>query len=220
MKYFNSRILTGILLIAFGVLFLLGNIGTLTLNDFLSTWWPTLVVVVGLVVFLNNVRSWVFPLFLVAFGVLLQLDQLEIIAVDTWQILWPTAIIAVGVSIIVDRFKGVNSSDRGRHSITAFMGGSEEKNNSQDYKGGKISAVLGGTSLDLRKAVIKDDAYIEVLAVMGGAEIFVPDGVVVEKQMTHILGGTEDKTAAPTAKNAPVLHLVGTLIMGGVEIKN
>ncbi|HMR72764.1 MAG TPA: DUF5668 domain-containing protein, partial [Candidatus Saccharibacteria bacterium] len=74
MKYFNSRILTGILLIAFGVLFLLGNIGTLTLNDFLSTWWPTLVVVVGLVVFLNNVRSWVFPLFLVAFGVLLQLD--------------------------------------------------------------------------------------------------------------------------------------------------
>lgn len=179
-----------------------------------------MIVAVGLVIFLNNVRSWVLPLFMVALGVLFQLDKLEIISVDTWQILWPTAIIAIGISILVDRFKGANINNVGRHSITAFMGGSEEKNNSQDYKGGKISAILGGTSLDLRKAVIKKDAYIEVLAIMGGAEIFVPEGVVVEKSMTHILGGTEDKTNAPSSKNAPVLHLVGTLVMGGVEIKN
>lgn len=220
MKQLTSRTVTGTLLVVTGLLFLLGNIGISVFSDILSVWWPLLVVALGVVIFLNNTRSWVFPLLVVVVGGLLQLDKLDIITVNTWQILWPVAIIAIGVSIIADRFKGANVRSDGKHSITAFMGGSEEKNNSQDYTGGKISAVLGGTSLDLRKAVIKKDAYIEVLAVMGGAEIFVPEGVVVQKKMTHIMGGTEDKTVAPKAKDAPVLHLVGTLIMGGVEIKN
>lgn len=208
------------LIVLAGVFLLLSNIGVVAFSDFIGTWWPLFVVAAGLVAFINNMRSWIFPLLIVAAGVLLQLDKLAVIEVNTWQVIWPIAIIAIGISITVDRFKGANTNNAGRHSITAFMGGSEEKNNSQDYKGGKISAILGGTSLDLRKAVIKKDAYIEVLAIMGGAEIFVPEGVVVEKSMTHILGGTEDKTNAPSSKNAPVLHLVGTLVMGGVEIKN
>lgn len=177
-------------------------------------------VALGVVIFINNMRSWIFPLLLIGFSTLMQLNILEIINVNLWQIVWPVAIISVGVSIIADHFKSKTLVGDNRHSITALFGGSEEKNNSQDYQGGKISAVFGGTSLDLRKAVIKKDAVIEVFAVCGGAEIFVPEGVVVHKKLTHILGGTEDKTAAPTAKDAPVLHIVGTLVMGGIELKN
>lgn len=220
MKQDISRTTTGILVVLAGVLFLLSNLGIAALDGLFATWWPSLLVVLGVVILINNLRAWVFPLLLVGFGVLLQLNNLDIINVNVWQILWPVAIIAVGVSIIVDRFKGKTTIGDSRHSVTALFGGSEERNNSQDYQGGKISAVFGGTSLDLRKAVIKKDAVIEVFAICGGAEIFVPEGVVVHKKLTHILGGTEDKTAAPSAKDAPVLHIVGTLVMGGIELKN
>lgn len=220
MKNNNSRVTTGVLVVLAGVLFLLSNLGVPALGDLFNTWWPSLVALLGLVILINNLRAWVFPLLLIGFGTLMQLNNLEVINVNIWQILWPVIVIAVGVSIIADRYKGKTMVGDSRHSITALLGGTEEKNNSQDYQGGKISAVFGGTSLDLRKAVIKKDAIIEVFAVCGGAEIFVPEGVVVHKKLTHILGGTEDKTAAPAAKDAPVLHIVGTIVMGGIELKN
>lgn len=220
MKRINSRIATGVLIVLAGVLFLLSNINLLSFGDVFSTWWPLLLVAAGAVTFINNPRSYVSALVVVSIGVFLLLDNLGILSVNVWQVIWPVIIIAIGISIMANRFKGPHRSGEDHHDMLVFMSGSEEKNNSQDYRGGKVSAILGGSSIDLRKATIKSGATLEVFVICGGIELFLPEGIVVDKKLTHIMGGTEDKTSAPVSKNAVVLHIVGTVALGGIEIKN
>ena len=55
---------------------------------------------------------------------------------------------------------------------------------------------------------------------MGGVELRVPETVEVRCSTMNILGGVENKTAKPTAKNAPVLNIIGDVVMAGIEIKN
>ena len=84
-----------------------------------------------------------------------------------------------------------------------------------------MTAILGGSKLDLRQAVIKgEEAILDVFAMWGGIEIIVPRtwGVVVHG--TPILGAFEDKSEQPREQGSPRLIVRGTAIMGGVEIKN
>lgn len=107
-----------------------------------------------------------------------------------------------------------------REDITAILGGSDQRNSSQDFKGSKVSAIMGGVKLDLRKAVIKKEATIEIFTFWGGVELLVPSNVIVKNKSSVILGGIEDKTERDTSKDAPVLYITGDIIMAGVEVKN
>jgi len=59
-----------------------------------------------------------------------------------------------------------------------------------------------------------------LLAFWGGAEIKVPRGWQVETNVTVLLGALVNKTEPAIAPNAPRLRIRGSVIMGGVEIKN
>ena len=101
----------------------------------------------------------------------------------------------------------------------AWMSGTESRNTSKDYKGGKVTAIMGGVDIDLRNAVIKKNATLEVFALMGGVEVKVPRGWVVKSQAVVFLGGIENKADDVTKAGAPTLTLVGNVVMGGVEVK-
>lgn len=205
---------------AIGAGFLLDNANIIEFGELAAKWWPLLVVLAGLVMFINDTKSYLWALVVVGVGVLFQLRELDVVDVNPWQLFWPAVVIVVGISIIFSRSPGHKVSKSERDDMTAILGGSEQQNTSNDFKGSKLTAVMGGAKLDLRKAKIKKEATVELFTFWGGIELVVPRNVIVRNQTSAILGGVEDKTDQELTKDAPVLYVIGDVIMAGVEIKN
>lgn len=222
MKKVSVRIIIGAAVIIVGVTMLLNNMGIANLNPILHTWWPLVLVIAGIIIFINNPRGYLLGFVLVLLGSLWQLQKLDLIQFSPWQIAWPVIVIAIGVSITANRkdWGAVTVHKDERHDVTAILAGSDVKSRSPNFKGSTVTAIMGGAKLDLRDATIRKKATIEVSVFWGGIEIYVPKGTLVKSQTNNILGSTEDKAIAPETSNSPELCIVGDVIMGGVEIKN
>jgi len=105
----------------------------------------------------------------------------------------------------------------------AFMGGGDRVVRSQDFRGGEITAIMGGFRIDLRGAAMAgDSATIHVFALWGGVDFEVPEEWNVSLQGVPILGGFTNTTRAFRQADgaAKTLIVKGVAIMGGVEVKN
>jgi hypothetical protein len=105
-------------------------------------------------------------------------------------------------------------------SAVAVLSGVNRGNNSRTFRGGDLTAIMGGCEVDLRHAAIDGEAIIDVFAMWGGIEIRVPEDWTVIGRVTPLLGGFDDKTRPPQGAGAHRLIVRGMVIMGGVEVKN
>ena len=104
-------------------------------------------------------------------------------------------------------------------SSTAILGGVHRQNSSSAFRGADAAAFMGGVQLDFRDASMEgDEATIEVSAIMGGIDIRVPRTWTVVNRVTSIMGGVKDHTRATDSNKRLVVE--GTVLMGGLEIKN
>lgn len=221
MKNTFSRSITGIGIVLVGVAILLSNLNLLNFDMLLDMYWPVLIMLAGIVVFINDPRSYVWPGIIILVGALLQLQELGIITVNPWTLVWPIIVIAVGVSILINKTANQsNVSKETLDNVSAILGGSDHKSTSDDYRGGRVTAIMGGVKLDIRNAKIKKEAYIDVFSFWGGVELWVPKDVAVQVNASPVLGGIENKAESKLQKNAPTLYISGDVIMAGVEIKN
>ena len=151
---------------------------------------------------------------------MLQLRELNIVTFNVWNLFWPVIIISVGLSVLINRSANHhNTNKKDLDDATSLLGGNVVKNESKNYKGGNVSAIMGGVELDLRNATIKDEATLNVFAFWGGITLKVPEGWAIKSKITPVAGGIDIKTK-PVEKDAPILYLTGDVIMGGVEIKH
>jgi hypothetical protein len=81
--------------------------------------------------------------------------------------------------------------------ITAILGGFERRVSAPDFRGGEITAIMGGCALDLREASLATEAVINVFAIWGGITIKVPPDWTVILHGTPVMGGFTEKTARP-----------------------
>ncbi|MGO3702001.1 MAG: LiaF transmembrane domain-containing protein [Candidatus Saccharimonadales bacterium] len=215
-----TRIITGIAIVVIGMLFLLTNLNIMPFFNF-GDWWPMLFVVGGVLILLNDYKNYLWALILIVIGGALQLQQFALIEVNPWQLFWPIVMIAVGLSILTSRSSAKQRvASKEREDITAIFSGSEVRVQSNDFKGSKITAVCGGAMIDLSNATIKKEATIDMFAFWGGIEIRVPKGVIVKNNASLIMGGAEDHSGNAQVKDgAPVLYVIGDIVMAGVEIK-
>ena len=225
----TSQVVLGFLVIAMGLLFLLDNLGILDMHQAVSV-WPTLFIVVGTVKLCDTATPGgrLVGGILVGIGVLLTLDRMDIIDFS-WRAVWPLALIGLGALMLVKAARGRRllaggSKDGIADDVidsTAIMGGFERRVSSQAFRGGEITAVMGGCSLDMRGCAIQPqgEAVINVFAFWGGVTIKCPPDWTVILQGTPILGGFEDKTIQPP-DGARRLVIRGYAIMGGVEVRN
>jgi predicted membrane protein len=105
----------------------------------------------------------------------------------------------------------------------AFFTGIVRRIFSKNFKGGKASAIFGGTEIDLTHADIQDEAIIHVEIAFGGVKMIVPSHWNVQFNMgTVIAAGVEDKRFYNHAgiESKKVLKINGSLIFGGLEVKS
>ena len=213
----------GLLVITLGVVFLLDNLG------FVRSWqvlrfWPVILIAAG-VKMLWEARdrgAAASGTLLAAAGGLLLLDSLYVIDVDLWD-LWPLVLVAIGFRMLSHARSvpaATDESDESTESCSAFLGSVERRNRSADFRGGWASACMGGVNLDLTRADMAGDrAEIQISVMMGGVEIRIPEDWATELKVTPIMGGVEDKTRGPAVATKRLV-LKGTVLMGGVEIRN
>lgn len=213
-----ARTLAGVGVVGVGVLALLDSLQVINFSNIWSDWWPAALIAIGVIMYVSDKANiWWAGIFVVA-GLGILLNNLDVIEFNVFSLFWPAVIIAIGVSLLRQgsRKAPVTTGD---DNYFALMSGAESRNTSKDYTGGKATAIMGGVNIDLRNAVIKKSATLEVFALMGGVEVRVPRGWVVRSQAIAFLGGVENKADDSTKSGAPVLTIVGNVVMGGVEIK-
>lgn len=226
--YHAPRLILGLSIVLIGAVFLLNNLDVVDAHSILR-YWPALLMILGLSYIAQSCsaggRIWGSVLAFVGAGLLL--ERLDYISFDIWDF-WPVILVIAGGSIVwqaLMRRQAVASSLSEDADSTvravAVMAGFQRSNASSDFRGGELTAVMGGLEIDLRSASIKaGEAVIEVFAFWGGIELKVPDDWTVVVKATPFMGGFDDKTRPPQHDTGKRLVITGTVIMGGVEIRN
>ena len=224
--------ITGLVIILIGFGLLLHTLGIFPFGNLVSRFWlPALFVFIGVFHLSRNrgPQGVAGGVFWIGFGVLFFLSQTNLFSFNPWRLIGPAIVIWIGLSILLSRAgargvpgtssAGVESGDW--MSATAILGSFERKSTSLQFRGGDLTAIMGGGNVDFRDANIgpEDTATLNVSVVMGGLEIFVPASWAVESLVTPILGGYEDKTRAPK-EGVKRLVIRGGVVLGGVEVKN
>jgi hypothetical protein len=114
------------------------------------------------------------------------------------------------------------STDLDRLNKQITFSGLDFKIESQNWKGGELGVTAGGVGIDLRYArLAPEGALLDVRILMGGVDIRVPDTWQVRCDVTPLLGGADDATRSTQGSpGAPVLHVVGSVTLGGLSIRN
>jgi predicted membrane protein len=224
----SSQVVLGLLVVGMGVLFLLDNLDILNFRHAIG-FWPLVFVVAGCAaLFGNGPRSGNYMGgVLIAIGLLMILGRMGYFTIS-WGTLWPLVMIALGGLVL---YRSLGPGRVPRHAaaagagpdnvvdIVAVLGGFERRVSAQDFRGGEITAVMGGCALDLREASIVKEAVINVFTIWGGINIKVPPDWTVVLNGTPLMGGFSEKTATPP-DGSKRLVITGYAIMGGVEVRN
>lgn len=221
----SPQLILGLGILVLGVLFLLDNLGLIRSHDYMR-FWPVALIALGVAKIVDSRNIPIAGIALAVIGTPLLLSNLHVLQFRIRH-LFPVVLVLIGASLVVralGRSSGgpFQSSDSMIQSF-AVMGGVVRSSNSQDFRGGELTAVMGGCELDLRAASIATgEAVIDTFAFWGGIEIKVPESWTVISRGWALMGGFEDKTRPPKHGDAPAQRLVikGMAVMGGVEIKN
>ncbi len=225
-----GQVILGVIAIGFGALFLLDNLDIFNFRHFIS-FWPMVLIVFGAVkIYDSRNQSGLFVGgALILAGVMMTMHRLGYVYLN-WRSVWPVLLIAAGAAIVYKAVRGRNELDAPTVELgkdddavidaSAILGGFKRRILSQNFRGGEVTAIMGGCELDLRQASISGgDAVINVFAMCGGISIKVPPDWNVVLQGTPILGGFDERTTA-SHDSGKRLIIKGYAIMGGLEVRN
>ena len=224
----TGRLVFGLVVICVGVILLLDQLHLAEAAQLLR-YLPVFPLLLGLML-LTGVgfrRQVAGGVVLCTVSTFLLLRALGVLSVHLWM-LWPVALIAVGGWLVVAAVRGPASRDgekveKSASTIEAFAlwSGSTRKVVSEDFRGGEVTAIMGGHEIDLRPArTASGPAVLDLFIWWGGVEIKVPTDWKVTNEALVIMGGVDDKTRTPEGEVRGHLVLKGAIIMGGVEVKN
>jgi predicted membrane protein len=228
----TPRLVLGVTIALVGVVLLLDRLGLVDAG-FVLRLWPIGIFGAGAVIYAQaqNRGGSVNGGILMFVGAWLLLNSLGITRVGFWDLFWPLVLITIGTMLIRQNTRRSAANPLGgadRITVFAVLSGVKRMSNSTRFRGGDVTAFMGGGQIDLRQAIIPpgEEAVIDVLAVMGGCEIVAPPTWNISTPIVPIMGGVEDKRLPPlpgatdASLPAPRLVIRGLVLMGGLEIKS
>jgi predicted membrane protein len=217
----RGRLLVGFILITLGVLYLLDQNDVLDAGDLIADWWPIVFVVAGLLYLSFSPRHVMVPAVLILIGLAFLARSLDFVPDWLQTVFWPLVLVAIGLWVIFGSGFGTTAVQRADrvNSLVAFFG-RDVVNSSQQFGGGSVFAVFGGTKVDLRGAVpVSEGAAMDVVAAFAGVEILVPEGWRVDVKGIPLFGGWSNKTRKEVIyTDAPLLSIEALVAFGGLDI--
>jgi hypothetical protein len=223
----KNHLFLAILLIILGLLILFNNLGVASFDLTLGTWWPLLLIIIGLQQLVSSRFTNLFALVLLFLGVTFQLRNLRLINAKQISLFWPFLLILLGL-ILLFRF----GSGRGRlpetspnHTadVVVLFGGVDRRIASPSFIGGNVTALFGGAQLDLRGSQLPEGtSVLNVQAIFGGADLILPEGWTVEVRGIPIFGSIEDQRKeqrGPQDTSGQRLLINALVLFGGIELK-
>lgn len=229
-------IIPGLVLIAWGGLLLLRELGVLDPSLRGGDLWPLVIIGLGasIAVGRRGLGSALVGLAVALLGALLLAQRLGY-AVGVAR-LWPLLLIAAGIGVIWSGFARRRvrpypgrrltaseqvSADELHRAVT--MGEVALAVDSQRFRGGSLRVTMGEIRADLRRAAMEgEEVALDLALTMGGVELQVPSNWQVVNDVSPFMGAVEDETE-PRPDAAGVqrrLVLRGKITMGAVTIKN
>ena len=234
----------GLVVIALGILLLLGNFGFIAVGDVLR-WIPSLFILLGVWMMVQNRFQQIGgPVLIIVVAALI---QIMILGVDLGSY-WPVILIAVGAAIIINSFRSrrgrsdaasptaypnsvsvfgserkVAPTDQRSINLVSVMGSATQKITSPEFRGGNATAVMGEANLDLREAsVLEKPATLEITVVMGEMKLRVPGEWNLRLENDTIMGETKDERLVRETGGEAQTDLVisGTVLMGSLKIED
>jgi predicted membrane protein len=232
----TPRLIIGLAIALFGVVLVLDRLNLVVADQALQL-WPAVIVAVGALMFAQSrqVGGGINGVIVMIVGAWLLLNTLGIVRVGFWEMFWPMVLIGIGSALVSQAFRRRTREASGADSdntlaVFAVMSGIKRVSTAARFRGGEITALMGGAQLDLRQATIPpgEEAALDIFVIMGGCEIVVPSSWSVVTPLVPVMGGIEDKRLAPLpggaesigGNPAPRLVLRGLVLMGGIEIKS
>ncbi len=222
----NFNLVIGLGLVILGGLFLLDNFYVIYFD--VPYWvfrWQSILIIIGLIMLANSENKSAGTV-LIAIGLFFWFPKL-----------WPLLLVGIGFYILYKRREPAalnddrttdNSSGRGSLNDfindTSIFGGGKKMINSDNFKGGNITAVFGGSEIDLYECKLaKGNNVLDVFAMFGGNDILMPADWNVRIEVIPIFGGFSDKRRKdPNQVPDPERKLIikGLVIFGGGNIKS
>lgn len=181
-----------LLLILFGVIFLLYNLRIVTFTPW-SLIWPGLIIWIGIDQLGDSLRnhrrgrneSWEIVLWITvtALGAYTLLLKIGVnIPTIPWNIIWPTILIIVGLSMLFNKNKIVKIHKKGNHNTiwnkeyrSSFIGEFNKGPTSWVVEDMQIHQGIGSINLDLTNAIIPDrEVIIEISGFIGDTNVYLP----------------------------------------------
>ncbi len=224
----SKRLWLGIIFFLLGGMLLIDNLDFFSFNlpHYIFS-WESILILLGLYFIFGRDKK-VPGVILLTIGTVFMLEDIFWwMHFDFWDVFLPGILIFLGVALMMRKSisnKPTDADDVDYVDDMAVFGGGEKKITSQNFKGGKITAVFGGSKINLHQADITEGpAVIDVLAMFGGTDIIVPPDWTVKTEVTAIFGGFSDKrqNAINVVHNAEkVLTIKGIVLFGGGEVKS
>lgn len=224
-----KNILWGIVLVIIGGLLGCRAAGLIEFDTiFFDGWWTLFIIIPCAICAITEKGHRVGNLIGLLVGVLLLLACQDIIDFSLlWKLLVPAIIVIIGLSLIFKNAfnKQLNTEIKNLSGkiddaeISAIFSGQNVDMKGEKFTGKKLSAVFGGLKLDLREAIIKEDAVIDASAVFGGIDILVPENVNVKVKSSALFGGVKSKREKAADEKNPTIFVNGSAMFGGIEIK-
>lgn len=226
----DNRILIGIVLVIIGLFLVMRNTGIFPhFIDHVIFSWQMLLVTIGLIITLGSSGNRTSGIIVMAVG---GFFLIPLIFRETFDVnlFWPSIFIIIGIIFIFSKRSGWNSSrvvsraaDEYIDYVHIFSGG-ERQIISDNFRGGKVTAVFGGSEIDLTKAKLAPGvSELEIACVFGGTTIIVPDDWNVKVDVTPVLGGFDDSRKlhpGRTIDTTRQLIIRGAVVFGGGEVKS
>jgi predicted membrane protein len=223
----DSRVFLGILFVAIGCLLILENLELLSydLSHILIS-WPMLLIVIGLYNLSRKASSAGF--ILIGIGTYFLIPRVFDVPEHFIHSFWPVILVIVGI-VFITQWNRRPSMPIGGGQVnnndildeTAIFGGRNMSLVSEQFRGGKITSIFGGSKINLLYCKPVEGCVIDVATIFGGTKIIIPENWNVKTEVVSIFGGFEDKrgnSIISRVDQSKIVVIKGVAIFGGGEI--
>jgi len=227
----DKRVYLGGILIVFGGILLLNSIDVFNFRISRVIFsLPFIITMIGIFILLNTNKKLLGGI-LTGVGIFFLVEKIVPRLHYPIGIVIPVILIAFGIYIILKQTRK-NIDDPEMHGFLkkdliddiSIFGGGSKIISSDNFRGGNVTAIFGGSEINLTGCILAEgDQIIDVLLIFGGTTIVVPKDWNVIVNVTSILGGFSDKSIKDPniiPDQSRTLHVKGLAMFGGGEVKN